>query len=144
MEPTEAKTIESLAAAIAGMGGISKGPKTKIGLTKWLYHEILNARNSGFSVSEILETLKNCGFSKNTTLNHFYGLMHKADIELGSNKSTDTLTEKPKSTNKETDVNRPNNNTGKNPLHKLSGKHNPGEFNPIPVAKIEFDDPLID
>lgn len=148
MENAEKKSIESLKTTIGNMGGIAQGPKTKIGLVKWLYSEILKTRNSGFSLAEILQTLKNSGFDsgfKETTLNHFYGLVHRVNIEFGHDGKSRTnasnlpgaASSPPQADLKRNDEETPEN---KNPLHKLTEKAKPGEHNPVPIAKIQFDD----
>ncbi len=77
MKNLETTTVESLKIAIASMGGITQGSRTKIGIVRSLFNEIEKAHGNGYSMESILKTMKESGFDEKTTLNHFYGLIHR-------------------------------------------------------------------
>lgn len=135
--------LEKLTDALKNLGAQAPTLATKIGILRSLRNEINAAKNEGYAYGVILKTLIENGF-KETTVNQFYGLMNRIKLECAAGILEEKITtifpvpidvKKPKNKN---EVNNEN-VTETNPLRKLSGSRKPGEFNPVPTAKIEFD-----
>ena len=137
-------SLDKLTAAFKALGVQAPSLLTKIGILRSLIIEIDSAKKDGYSYGLILETLIANGLKK-TTLNQFYGLMNRIRLERGftnlanqsAQKIAPDLLDSGKQLGKKEGGNENLNET--NPLRKLSGSRKPGEFNPIPTAKIEFD-----
>jgi len=61
----------------------------KISILRFIYTEIELAKQEGYSYGEILTTLIENGF-KNTTINHFYGLLNRIRLQKGLQPSSKT------------------------------------------------------
>lgn len=146
MSTKEKATLEKFAALIKGITEEkTEKPRTKKGVVRELFAEIEAANLLGYSLEDILKTMKDNGFDSSFKLQTFYSIMSKIRKERGTirkrgSKSNNSPPTQPDTKAEETELGVGGEKPMEtNPLRALSGKKKPGEFNPIPPAKIEFD-----
>ena len=123
-------------------------PASKRSCVSPYWHDIVMLRDSNCTLGQVCEFLKENGVQISIAGLSKYIRRREEKEEKGGTRKTAIRTEtqtaispkaKPFGETGSIETSQITNSTSSNPLRALSGNREPGEFNPIPLAKIEFD-----